>query len=56
LPPLETVPTYMIFPKKRALSTIRQQFNAALKSMREDGTYDKIYQDFYPVLEENLPQ
>ena len=56
LPPLETVPTYMIFPKKRGLSTIRQQFNAALKSMREDGTYDKIYQDFYPVLEENLPQ
>ena len=55
-PPLETVPTYMIFPKKRELAAVRQQFNAALTSMREDGTYDKIYQDFYPVLEENLPQ
>ena len=55
-PPLETVPTYMIFPKKRDLAAVRQKFNAALQSMREDGSYDKIYQDFYPVLEENLPK
>lgn len=53
-PKLETVPTYLIFPKKKKSQTIRQQFNKALQSMRDDGTYERIYQDFYPVLEENL--
>jgi polar amino acid transport system substrate-binding protein len=53
-PPLETVPTYLIFPKNSQLESIRQQFNKALQSMRNDDTYERIYQDFYPVLEENL--
>ncbi|PCJ45201.1 MAG: hypothetical protein COA99_05405 [Moraxellaceae bacterium] len=53
-PPLETVPTYLIFPKKNKADATRLQFNKALQSMRDDGTYEKIYQDFYPLLEENL--
>ena len=53
-PPLETVPTYLIFPKKNKSDAIRLGFNKALQSMRDDGTYEKIYQDFHPLLEENL--
>jgi polar amino acid transport system substrate-binding protein len=53
-PQLETVPTYLIFPKKNKSNEIRLQFNQALQSMRDDGTYEKIFQDFYPMLEENL--
>ncbi|MBV1879800.1 MAG: transporter substrate-binding domain-containing protein [Pseudomonadales bacterium] len=56
MPALETVPTYLIFPKKNHSASIRLQFNEALQSMRDDGTYENIYQSFHSMLEENLAQ
>jgi ABC-type Fe3+/spermidine/putrescine transport system ATPase subunit len=41
-PPLESVPTYLAFTKVRDLSKQSEGFDAALASMKQDGTYDRI--------------
>jgi hypothetical protein len=41
-PPLEAVPTYLALTKVRDLSRQSEGFDAALASMKQDGTYDRI--------------
>jgi polar amino acid transport system substrate-binding protein len=41
-PQLEAVPTYLAFTKVRDLSKPSEGFDAALASMKQDGTYDRI--------------
>jgi polar amino acid transport system substrate-binding protein len=41
-PPLDAVPTYLAFTKVRDLSKQSERFDAALASMKQDGTYDRI--------------
>jgi polar amino acid transport system substrate-binding protein len=41
-PPLDQVPTYLAFTKVRDLSEPSDGFDAALASMKQDGTYDRI--------------
>ena len=41
-PPLDSVPTYLAFTKVRNLSKQSEEFDAALASMKQDGTYDRI--------------
>lgn len=42
LPPLNSVPTYLAFTKVRDLSKRSEDFDAAMASMKQDGTYDRI--------------
>ena len=44
--PLSSRPGFLLFPKnsKRSL-VLMEKFNAGLKSLREDGTYDKMFDD-----------
>ena len=41
-PPLDSVPTYLAFTKVRDLSKRSEDFDAAMASMKQDGTYDRI--------------
>jgi len=41
-PPLDSVPTYLAFTKVRNLSKRSEEFDAAMASMKKDGTYDHI--------------
>ena len=41
-PPLDSVPTYLAFTKVRDLSKQSEDFDAAMASMKKDGTYDRI--------------
>ena len=45
-PPLEAVPTYLAFTKVRDLSRQSDSFDAALTSMKQDGTYDRIIEQY----------
>lgn len=41
-PPLDSVPTYLAFTRVRDLSKRSEDFDAAMASMKQDGTYDLI--------------
>ena len=41
-PPIESVPTYLAFTKARDLSKPSDDFDEAIASMKQDGTYDRI--------------
>jgi polar amino acid transport system substrate-binding protein len=41
-PPLDSVPTYLAFTKVRDLRKWSEDFDAAMASMKQDGTYDRI--------------
>lgn len=41
-PPLDSVPTYLAFTKVRDLRKWSDDFDTALASMKQDGTYDRI--------------
>jgi polar amino acid transport system substrate-binding protein len=41
-PPLASVPTYLAFTKVRDLRKPSEDFDAAMASMKQDGTYDRI--------------
>jgi len=45
-PPLDAVPTYLAFTKARDLSKWSEDFDAALASMKQDGTYDRIIGEY----------
>jgi polar amino acid transport system substrate-binding protein len=45
-PELESVPSYIAFSKKRNLSSLRDQFDAVLKEMKRDGTYNRIIESY----------
>jgi polar amino acid transport system substrate-binding protein len=45
-PEVDKIPTYIAFSKKRQLSAVRDKFDATLKAMRTDGTYNKIIDKF----------
>lgn len=45
-PPVTENKIYAAFSKKRNLGQLRDRFNAALQSIREDGTWDKILQKY----------
>ena len=41
-PPIESVPSYLAFTKQRDFAKPLDEFQAALASMKQDGTYDRI--------------
>jgi len=45
-PPLDSVPTYLAFTKVRDLRKWSNDFDAAMASMKQDGTYDRIIQRY----------
>jgi polar amino acid transport system substrate-binding protein len=47
LPEVQNIPCYIAFSKKNNLSKIRDDFDKTLKTMKKDGTYDKIITDFF---------
>ena len=46
-PAIEAVPAYLAFTRARDLSAESQAIDAALKSMKEDGTYQKILARYF---------
>ncbi|MCP4132733.1 MAG: transporter substrate-binding domain-containing protein [bacterium] len=46
-PPLQSVPSYLAFSKKRNRGDIRDRFDIILKKMKQDGTYDKIKKNYF---------
>ncbi|MDR3439758.1 transporter substrate-binding domain-containing protein [Telmatospirillum sp.] len=47
-PPLESVPSYLAFTKVRDMRGLSADFDAALASMKRDGTYDRIIASYEP--------
>jgi polar amino acid transport system substrate-binding protein len=45
-PPLDQVPTYLAFTRVRDLRKQSEGFDAALASMKQDGTYDRIIERY----------
>ncbi|WP_411991131.1 substrate-binding periplasmic protein [Agarivorans sp. DSG3-1] len=45
-PPLEAIPSYLAFTRKRDFSTVIREYNKALSAMKEDGTYDMIFDKY----------
>ena len=41
-PPIKSVPSYLAFTKQRDFAKPLDDFQAALASMKQDGTYDRI--------------
>ncbi|WP_346353752.1 substrate-binding periplasmic protein [Azotosporobacter soli] len=45
-PPLESLPSYIAFSKQRAHAPLRDRFDAALASMKADGSYERIIRSY----------
>ncbi|MBU2713685.1 substrate-binding periplasmic protein [Zooshikella harenae] len=45
-PPLQSIPSYIAFSKKRKLTRVRDKFDKGLSEMKKDGTYRKIIDNF----------
>ncbi|WP_136810228.1 substrate-binding periplasmic protein [Desulfosediminicola flagellatus] len=45
-PEIEAIPSYLAFTKKRNFTNIIRDFNKALLSMKNDGTYDIIFNNY----------
>jgi polar amino acid transport system substrate-binding protein len=46
--PIETMPSYLAFTKVRDLGRLSDDFDSALASMKQDGTYDRIVERYVP--------
>ena len=46
-PPIEQAPTYLAFTRARDMSAESRAIDAALRSMKEDGTYQKILARYF---------
>ncbi|WP_419905395.1 hypothetical protein [Kiloniella sp.] len=42
LPPIQSVPSYIAFSKKRNHTKLRDMVDATLKAMKQDGSYDRL--------------
>jgi len=47
-PPVDRVPSFTIFSKKNQLLPLRELYDAKLKEIKADGTYDKILHSYLP--------
>lgn len=45
-PALEEIPSYLAFTQKKDFSQVIKDFNKALASMKSDGTYDRIFNQY----------
>lgn len=45
-PPIEAIPSYLAFSNKRDYAKVIAAFNQALRSMKDDGTYDAIFNKY----------
>lgn len=41
-PAIDTIPAYLVFARNPRLTEAAADFDRAMRSMREDGTYDRI--------------
>lgn len=48
LPELETLPSYIVFSKKKSLTTLRDRFDQTLLMLKKSGEYQKIVGDYQP--------
>lgn len=46
-PAVQTLPTYLMFSKKRNTAALSQRFGEELRKMRADGSYDRIITDYW---------
>ncbi len=46
-PPIQSVPSYLAFSKKRNLAEIRDQFDVVLAAMKKEGIYNQIIKRFF---------
>jgi polar amino acid transport system substrate-binding protein len=46
-PAVQTLPTYLMFSKKRNTAALSRRFGEELRKMRADGSYDKIIADYW---------
>ncbi|AXE31925.1 amino acid ABC transporter substrate-binding protein [Chromobacterium phragmitis] len=44
-PPVEQIPSYLAFARKPELAGLRERFDAALESMRRDGSYQRLVEE-----------
>ncbi|MGY5453078.1 substrate-binding periplasmic protein [Agarivorans sp. MS3-6] len=45
-PPIEAIPSYLAFTKKRDFSIVIREYNKALAAMKQDGSYDMIFEKY----------
>lgn len=45
-PPIESIPSYLAFTKKRDFTKVINDYNKTLLLMKKDGTYDKIFKKY----------
>jgi polar amino acid transport system substrate-binding protein len=48
-PAVQTLPTYLMFSKKRESAALCRQFGEELRKMRADGSYDQIIADYWQI-------
>jgi polar amino acid transport system substrate-binding protein len=46
-PAVQTLPTFLMFSKKRELEELSQRFGKEIQAMRADGTFDKIIAEYW---------
>lgn len=46
-PIVQSVPSYIAFSKKRNLISMRDKFDSVLKEMKNDGTYERIINEYF---------
>jgi polar amino acid transport system substrate-binding protein len=46
-PAVQTLPTYLMFSKKRNTAALSRRFGEELRKMRADGSYEKIIADYW---------
>jgi polar amino acid transport system substrate-binding protein len=47
-PPVDTIPAYLVFAREPRLTELSAEFDRALRSMKEDGTYQRIMAAYPP--------
>lgn len=48
-PTVQTLPTYLMFSKKRGTATLSQRFGEEVRRMKADGSYDRIIADYWQM-------
>ncbi len=46
-PPLQNIPSYIAFSKKRNLISLKDEFDRILTEMKNDGSYDRIISSYF---------
>ncbi len=46
-PPVQSVPSYLIFSKKKNLGTVRDEFDATLRELKREGVAQKIVDSYF---------